>query len=76
MADFTLKEILEITGGESLNFTGSRNFSEFEFDTRNISKDNTLFFALNSDSGDGHRFVPGLESFNGAAAVVDKNFDT
>lgn len=76
MADFTLKEILEITGGESLNFTGNESFSEFEFDTRNISKDNTLFFALNSDSGDGHRFVQGLESLNGAAAVVDKNFDT
>lgn len=76
MADFTIEEILEVTGGKSLNFSGNESFSEFEFDTRNIKKDNTLFFALNSESGDGHRFVPGLKGINGAAAVVDNNFDT
>ncbi len=76
MADFTINEILEITGGKSMNFAGNETFSEFEFDTRNISEDNTLFFALNSDSGDGHRFIPELQDIKGAAAVVDENFDT
>ncbi len=76
MAEFTIKEILDITGGKSLNFSGEESFTEFEFDTRNISKKNTLFFALNSDSGDGHRFVPALKNFKGIAAVVNKDFDT
>ncbi len=75
MSEFKIDEILRITGGESFNFKRNECFSEFEFDTRNIKNENTLFFALSSDNGDGHRFIPGLNSFKGAAAVVNKDFD-
>ncbi|MCK5004803.1 MAG: hypothetical protein KAS21_06935, partial [Candidatus Aminicenantes bacterium] len=67
MSEFKIDEILRITGGESFNFKRNECFSEFEFDTRNIKNENTLFFALSSDNGDGHRFIPGLNSFKGAA---------
>jgi len=75
VAEFSIKEILEITGGEPVNFHGDERFSEFEFDTRNITEADTLFFALSSGKGDGHRFVPGLKDHSGAAAVVDRKFD-
>ena len=54
--EFKINEILKVTGGESYNFKGDEYFSEFEFDTRNITNENTLFFALSSDNNDGHRF--------------------
>jgi len=73
--EFKIDEILRITGGESFNFKRNERFSEYEFDTRNIKKGNTLFFALSSEKGDGHRFIPTLKGFEGIAAVVNRDFN-
>jgi len=75
LPELNLKEILEITGGESFNMSGREKFSAFEFDTRNIVSENTLFFALNSDNSDGHHYVPRLTGYKGAGAVVSRSFD-
>ncbi len=75
MPELSINEIVEITGGDPLNISGNERFTNFEFDSRNISDKNTLFFALSSDTGDGHKFVPGLVEFSGVGAVVNRNFD-
>jgi len=73
--ELQIDEILKITEGDPFNFKGNESFSEFVFDTRSITKENTLFFALSSDNGDGHKFIPDLKDHNGTAAVVNKDFD-
>ncbi len=73
--EFKVEEIVRITNGEAFNLRGTEIYSEFEFDTRNIKDDKTLFFALNSENGDGHKFVPNLKKFKGSAAVVNSDFD-
>jgi len=75
MPEFKITEIIEIISGEAFNLNGDEAYSEFEFDTRNIKKDKTLFFALNSENGDGHRFIADLREFKGACAVVNSDFD-
>ena len=76
MAELKMEEIASAMDGIIKNCDGGDVFTEFVFDSREITKQNTLFFALKSETGDGHRFIPLLEKMDGTAAVVSKSFDT
>lgn len=75
MAELKIEEIAAAMGGVIKNSSGGDVFTEFVFDTREITKQSALFFALKSETGDGHRFISLLEKMDGAAAVVSKDFD-
>ncbi|MEN8153612.1 MAG: UDP-N-acetylmuramoyl-tripeptide--D-alanyl-D-alanine ligase [Acidobacteriota bacterium] len=75
MPELRMDEIAAVMGGVLKNSDGKDLFTKFVFDTREISEQNTLFFALRSETGDGHRFIPQLEKVDGAGAVVSKDFD-
>ncbi len=74
MPDLSFREIADAIGGDIYNFSKDFIISDFQFDSRNIVEKPTLFFALNSDSGDGHKYVPDLKRSD-VGAVVNNDFD-
>lgn len=78
MPELHIEEIADAVKGDILDRDRCANntFSHFHFDTRSITSGNTLFFALKSETGDGHRFLPQLENRKGVAAVVSRDFDS
>ena len=79
MPELHINEIAEAVGGiiENKNAsTPDTRFSHYHFDTRLITEPATLFFAMKTNEGDGHRFLPQLEGKPGMAAVVNNDFDT
>jgi UDP-N-acetylmuramoyl-tripeptide--D-alanyl-D-alanine ligase len=83
MPELPIIEIVKAVGGtlvtgvaESGEAEMGCRFSRFHFDSRRITEPNTLFFALKSDTGDGHRFVRQLQNRPSVGAVVAEDFDT
>ena len=75
MPELPAKEIAKAIGG-TLNLAEKNPiFSHFHFDTRQISQDNTLFFALKTETNDGHDHVQQLANRTGAGAVVGLDYD-
>jgi UDP-N-acetylmuramoyl-tripeptide--D-alanyl-D-alanine ligase len=79
MPELHIKEIAEAVDGTLV--TGKKNkripacrFSHYHFDTREITRSNTLFFALKTENSDGHRFLRQLGAGSGAGAVVSRGF--
>ena len=68
MANLTIEEIIEATGGELLS-DSSATFSGISIDSRTISN-NEMFFAIRGDNFDGHNFLDSALS-RGSGAVVD-----
>jgi UDP-N-acetylmuramoyl-tripeptide--D-alanyl-D-alanine ligase len=77
MPELPIEEIADAVKGNILNRDQCANnrFIHFHFDTRSITSGNTLFFALKSETRDGHLFVPQLENQEGTAAVVSRGFN-
>ncbi len=67
-----MAEIARAVGGRAERAAGL-SFSGFQFDSRAM-KPGMLFFALRSETGDGHEHVGGLRGLPGAAAVVRRDF--
>jgi UDP-N-acetylmuramoyl-tripeptide--D-alanyl-D-alanine ligase len=75
MPELPAKEIAKAVGG-TLDLTKKNPiFSHFHFDTRQISEDNTLFFAIKTETNDGHGYARQLANRTGAGAVVDLDYD-
>ncbi len=68
MASFTLREIMEATGGKLLAGKPGERVSGVSTDTRQIKK-NQLFVAIKGDTFDGHDFLD-QASAKGASAFV------
>jgi UDP-N-acetylmuramoyl-tripeptide--D-alanyl-D-alanine ligase len=68
MANLTIEEIIEATGGELLSDTYA-TFSGISIDSRTIS-DNEMFFAIRGEKFDGHNFLDNALS-KASGAVVD-----
>lgn len=75
MPEFTIKEIAEILSGDIVNEREGFTVSDYQFDTRNIGNEPTLFFALKSEKGNGHDFVSELNGKRDISAVVERDFD-
>jgi len=75
MPELTAEEIAKTVGGKLDMAKKNPNFSHFHFDTRQISEDNTLFFALKTETNDGHGYVRQLANRPGAGAVVGLDYD-
>ena len=78
MPELTINEIADAVNGEIMNLETSGEsprFVHYDFDTRSIESEHSLFFALKSESRDGHEFIGGLNGRKGVAAVVSKEFD-
>jgi len=76
MPAFKLDEISKIIDGVIVNSSSDIVFTDYQFDTRLIGSEPTLFFAFKSEKGHGHKFVGKLNGNNLIAAVVEKDFDT
>ncbi|UCH93999.1 MAG: UDP-N-acetylmuramoyl-tripeptide--D-alanyl-D-alanine ligase [Candidatus Aminicenantes bacterium] len=76
MPGLNVKEIVGAVDG-TLEVKGNQNpiFSHFHFDTRQVTRDRTLFFALKTETNDGHRYVRQLADKNGVGAVVSLDYD-
>ena len=72
MANLTIEEIIEATGGELLS-EGPVVFSGVSINSRTISK-NEIFFAIRGGKFDGHDFLDAALS-GGSGAVVDARPD-
>lgn len=72
MAEFTLREVLSVTGG---TYTGKEadtvTFSSVSTDTRTIGAD-SLFVALTGDTFDGHDFLDQAKAKGAIGALVKK----
>jgi UDP-N-acetylmuramoyl-tripeptide--D-alanyl-D-alanine ligase len=81
MPEYHIDEIARVMRGTTAVPGGkgkgaqSPRFAHYRFDTRQISEPGTLFFALKSESSDGHRFVRQLTNIPGTGAVVANDFD-
>jgi len=76
MAELLLSEVAGVINGQVLNGQADLHFTHYHFDTREIDKNNSLFFALKTDTGDGHGHIKNLPDKPGLAAVVSNSFDT
>lgn len=76
MPKLTINEIADAVNGEIVNAAGENSwFAHYDFDTRAIKSEHSLFFALKSENRDGHEFIGSLENRKNVAAVVSKEFD-
>lgn len=78
MPELTIEEIAGIVNGDIVGRQpGDKcdRFRRYDFDTRAITCEQSLFFALKSDNRDGHEFLPRLMGKKGLAAVVSREFD-
>ncbi len=73
---FSVKEILQATGGKLLHGKSGLNFRAVSIDSRTIRKGD-LFIALGGDRFDGHSFIAEVFRKGASGAVVDrqKRFD-
>jgi UDP-N-acetylmuramoyl-tripeptide--D-alanyl-D-alanine ligase len=79
MPELSINEIADAVQGKILNINTDNSlmtFSNYQFDTRLVEGKNTLFFALKSETNDGHQYVNQLENTPKTAAVVSQQFDT
>ncbi len=77
MPKLTINEIADAVNGEILNTAGENlSFAHYDFDTRAIKSEHSLFFALKSENRDGHEFIGSLENRKNIAAVVSREFNT
>jgi UDP-N-acetylmuramoyl-tripeptide--D-alanyl-D-alanine ligase len=74
MPELTAKEVAKAIGGTLKKVKGNPIFSHFHFDTRQITENNTLFFALSAQTNDGHRYVSQLANHGGICAVVNLDY--
>lgn len=79
MPELYLKDIAAVVNGiPGKGVKPEHAFRHFHFDTRLIKEPGTLFFAIKSETADGHDFVgklAGTKHTVGAGAVVAKDFD-
>lgn len=68
---WTSEEIAAATGGVA---SGEFEVSGCEIDSREV-REGDLFFALQGETADGHRFLPGAFDKGAAAAIVDRPVD-
>lgn len=68
-----LNEIARIVKGTVINGKKELVFSEYQFDSRKITK-NSLFFAFKTDTNDGHKYIKSLNKMKSVAAVVSSDF--
>lgn len=72
---FDTNQIAEIIGAQT-NLSSSRKISILLTDSRSLLKpDDTLFLALRTSSGDGHRFIPDLYARGVRTFVTDMNYE-
>lgn len=76
--DYTIRRVAEITKGEVV---GNQHINiiikNILFDSRLlVEPENTLFFALSSESNDGHKYIGELKSKGVRAFVVSRSFST
>ncbi len=72
---FDTNQIAEIIGAKT-NLSSSRKISILLTDSRSLLKpDDTLFLALRTSSGDGHRFIPDLYARGVRTFVTDMNYE-
>lgn len=75
MPELGINEISKAVNGRLINVNNKDlKFIDFHFDTRLINKKNSLFFALKTESDDGHKFIKNLKNKKGVGAVVSKDF--
>lgn len=71
MAQFTLKEVLEATGGQCIQQGASAvTFTKVSTDTRTLTE-NSLFVALKGDTFDGHNFLATAKEKGALGAIVE-----
>ena len=75
MEKISIKEILEITGGELLSGNTDQFIRDVCVDTRKITKEDCLFVALKGQKVDGHSFVKNAFELGAAACLVEENFE-
>ncbi len=78
MPQLNIREIAEVMGGDIQGPSSGVTFSHYQFDTRAITDAHTLFFALKSETNDGHDYLAGLQAnppAGGIGAVVSREFD-
>ncbi len=73
MPKLGLQQIARLVNGQVINGRKGLTFSDYHFDSRKMEK-NSLFFALKTDTNDGHRYVKDLMAYESVAAVVSKDF--
>ncbi len=78
MPELTIEQVADAVKGKILNWKpgdpGGR-FVHYHFDTRCIDAGKSLFFALKSETRDGHQFIGQLAGREEVAAVVSQSFD-
>ena len=74
MPPVSLRQVLEVCGAESPDKEGESLYSRFVFDSRMAQDKGSLFFALQGEHQDGHRFVAALSGRDGVAAVVRRTY--
>lgn len=74
MPELSLHKISRLVHGQLVNNREDFKVVDFHFDSRLIEDKPTLFFALKSESGDGHHYISKLNGSR-VAAVVDRTFD-
>ena len=75
MPELNIEEIARTVNGSVLNADKNVKFTDFHFDTRLIDESGTLFFALKSETSDGHEFIHELQAREDVGAVVSREFD-
>ena len=71
MAQFTLEEVLEATGGQCAQQAASAiTFTKVSTDTRTLTED-SLFVALKGDTFDGHNFLATAKEKGALGAIVE-----
>lgn len=75
MEKISIKEILEVTGGELLSGNTDQFIRSVCVDTRKITKEDYLFVALKGQKVDGHSFIKTAFELGAAACLVEENFE-
>lgn len=69
MAELRFAEVVRVLGADSVR-DADICFKHYHFDTRLMEKENCLFFAVDGEAVDGHKFVKTLRGLKNCAAVV------
>jgi UDP-N-acetylmuramoyl-tripeptide--D-alanyl-D-alanine ligase len=75
MPELEIHDISKTIGGTLAGCRQTLKIKDYHFDTRQISGENTLFFALKTEKSDGHQFVATLNQRKNCAAVVSEKFN-
>ncbi|MBP2644866.1 MAG: murF [Firmicutes bacterium] len=71
MAEFTMREVLEATGGQLMNTASVNTFYGISTDTRTLQPGN-LFIALIGENFDGHNFAAQAAKLGAGGIIVSK----